>query len=138
MKKLANIITYTRIIASIVLLFLKTFSLKFNILYLYAGFTDMIDGFVARKTKSESKQGAILDSIADICFVLVCFYKVLTILHIDLWIIVFVLLIALIRIINILIGYIKHNELVLLHTKLNKLTGFLLYLLPISINWLDY
>ena len=43
----ANLITGTRILCSIVLLFCSPFSPSFYALYLVAGLTDMIDGPVA-------------------------------------------------------------------------------------------
>ena len=49
-KYMANIITGSRILCSILLLFVPTFSPAFYMLYLIAGFTDMIDGTIARKT----------------------------------------------------------------------------------------
>ena len=44
---MANIITGCRILCSILLLFVPAFSPLFYILYLVAGFTDMIDGTIA-------------------------------------------------------------------------------------------
>ena len=64
MKNLANYISVSRIIMSIMLLITKTFSTTFYIIYIYCGISDMLDGFIARKTKNESKIGAGLDSIA--------------------------------------------------------------------------
>ena len=47
---MANIITASRIIISIALLFFPALSPEFYALYLAAGITDMLDGTVARKT----------------------------------------------------------------------------------------
>ena len=41
----------------------------FYALYTVAGFSDMIDGAVARKTDTVSELGSKLDAIADIVFV---------------------------------------------------------------------
>ena len=43
------------------------------VLFLIAGFTDYLDGFIARRTKTESSLGALLDLLADkllVCLVL--------------------------------------------------------------------
>ena len=43
-------------------------------LFLLAGFTDYLDGYIARKTNTESGLGALLDLVADkllVCIVLV-------------------------------------------------------------------
>ena len=70
-KQIANIITISRILGSIYLLYSPVFSISFYIMYLFCGITDMIDGTIARKTKSVSELGARLDTVADSTFVAV-------------------------------------------------------------------
>ena len=53
-KNLANIITVSRIIISISIAFVIPFSSIFFLLYSYCGISDIIDGFVARKTHIEN------------------------------------------------------------------------------------
>ena len=77
-KQLANIITSCRILLSIILLFCPLFSIIFYIMYLFCGITDMVDGTIARKTKSVSELGARLDTVADSVFVAVCFMATLS------------------------------------------------------------
>ena len=67
-KYIANIITGSRIIFSLPLLFIPLSSACFYVFYLFCGFTDMIDGTIARKTGAVSKLGAKLDTIADFVF----------------------------------------------------------------------
>ncbi|MDD6071017.1 MAG: CDP-alcohol phosphatidyltransferase family protein [Clostridiales bacterium] len=67
---MANIITSSRILCSVVLFFFPAFSTAFYVLYGIAGFTDMIDGTVARKTGTVSEFGSRLDTIADFVFVI--------------------------------------------------------------------
>ena len=83
---MANIITGCRVLGSILLLFFPAFSSWFYILYLFCGFTDMIDGSIARKTNSSSKFGARLDSVADFTFVVVCLVKLLPMMQLPGWI----------------------------------------------------
>ena len=130
---MANIITGSRILFSIALLFFPTFSPMFYTLYLAAGITDMIDGIVARKTGNESEFGARLDSIADIVFVVVCLIKLIPVVGIPVWLYVWIGIIALIRIINIVSGLIMQKRFVLLHTITNKVTGLLLFVLPLTV-----
>ena len=85
MKLLANGITTIRIICSIALLFFQVFSLAFYTLYITAGVSDMMDGWVARRTHTTSELGAKLDTIADIVFVIVCLVKLLPVLNITVW-----------------------------------------------------
>ncbi len=130
---MANIITGSRILFSIVLLFFPTFSPMFYTLYLAGGITDMIDGTVARKTGKESVFGARLDSIADIVFVIVCLFKLIPVISIPVWIYIWIGIIALIRIINIISGFIIQKQFVMLHTIMNKMTGLLLFVLPFTV-----
>ena len=67
-KYIANIMTGSRIICSLPLLFISLSSVWFYILYLFCGITDMIDGTIARKTGSVSKLGAKLDTVADFVY----------------------------------------------------------------------
>ncbi len=71
MKNVANYISISRIIMSIILFVTETFSIAFYIVYIYCGISDMLDGFIARKSENESRIGARLDSAADIIFVIV-------------------------------------------------------------------
>ncbi|MBQ1314269.1 MAG: CDP-alcohol phosphatidyltransferase family protein, partial [Clostridia bacterium] len=52
---MANTITFFRIAASIVLLFCPVFSPAFYVFYIAAGLSDMLDGFMARKTDTASE-----------------------------------------------------------------------------------
>ena len=71
-KNVANILTSFRILGSILLLFFPMFSVEFYTIYLLCGFSDMIDGTIARKTNSTSELGAKIDSVADLVFVREC------------------------------------------------------------------
>ena len=131
-KHNANILTGFRILGSMVLLFVPVFSVAFYSLYLLCGFTDMIDGTVARKTNSVSRFGEKLDTAADIVFVAAALIKFLPHLPIPLWLWIWGGGIAAIKISNILLGYIFRKQFAALHTILNKVTGLLLFLLPLT------
>ena len=134
---MANLITSCRILLSLLLLFFPALSPGFYGLYLAAGLTDMLDGFVARRTNSASPLGAKLDSMADLVFLAVCLIKLLPVLALPVWLWGWVGLIALLRLVNILSGFVWRKKLVLLHTRANKLTGALLFLLPLSLGFLN-
>ena len=112
MKNIANSITIIRILCSIALLFFPAFSTAFYVLYITAGVSDMVDGWVARMTHTASELGAKLDTIADIVFVIVCLAKLLPVLDIPVWLWVWIGIIALIKIINIVSGYIVQKRFV--------------------------
>ncbi len=133
-KHIANIITGCRIFGSILLLFFPVFSLAFYITYILCGFSDMIDGTIARKTNSTSKFGSQLDTLADFLFVLVSLFKLLPEIHIPQWLWIWGGIIAVIKISNIIWGYISKKQFISLHTNLNKATGLLLFLLPLTLS----
>ena len=87
---MANIITAIRILCSIALLFFPAFSPAFYALYITAGVSDMVDGWVARRTHTASELGAKLDTIADIVFVVVCLVKLLPVMDITTWLYVWI------------------------------------------------
>jgi len=134
---MANIITGIRIICSIALLFCPVFSPVFYALYITAGVSDMADGAVARKTGTVSEFGSRLDTIADIVFVIVCMIKLIPVLDIPLWLFIWIAIIALIKMINIISGYVMNKELVAAHTVMNKVTGILLFVLPLTVSLID-
>ena len=130
---MANSITLFRIAVSIVLLFCPVFSPAFYAFYTVAGLSDMLDGFVARKTDSVSKLGARLDTIADFVLVAVCLIKFLPVLRIPAWLYAWIRIIALIKVINIISGFVVQKRFVTVHSVMNKATGTLLFLLPLTI-----
>jgi len=136
-KHIANILTGCRILDSILLLFFPVFSVAFYIIYLFCGFSDMIDGTIARKTNSTSKFGSQLDTIADLVFVVVSLSKLLTAIHMPLWLWIWGGVIAVIKISNIIWGYVSKKQFISLHTIMNKVAGILLFLLPLTISFVE-
>ena len=131
---MANTITFFRIAAGIVLLFCPVFSPSFYALYIAAGLSDMLDGFVARQTDTVSILGARLDTIADFVLVVVCLIKLLPILSIPAWLYIWIGIIALIKVVNIVSGFAVQKRFVAVHSAMNKATGALLFLLPLTIS----
>ena len=129
---IANIITGFRIPVSIALLFCPVFSPAFYILYIAAGLSDMIDGTIARRTNTASEFGARLDTLADTVFVVVCLLKLFPVINMPVWLYVWIVIIALIKIINIISGYIAQKKLVAVHSVMNKVTGLLLFIIPLT------
>ncbi|MBP1925639.1 CDP-diacylglycerol--glycerol-3-phosphate 3-phosphatidyltransferase [Sedimentibacter acidaminivorans] len=135
---MANIITGVRILCSIALLFSQALSPAFYSLYLAAGFTDMIDGTVARKTNTVSEFGSKFDTIADFVFVVVCLIKLIPIMDIPTWLYIWIGIIALIKGINVFFGFVVQKKFVAVHTVMNKVTGVLLFALPLTLSVIDF
>ena len=134
---MANFITGLRIVFSVVLLFCPVFSPAFYALYIAAGVTDMIDGAVARKTGTVSGFGAKLDTTADFVLVVVCLIKLLPVLHVPAWLYIWIAIIAFIKVANILAGYIRQKEFLSVHSIMNKVTGGLLFVFPLTLSFID-
>ena len=130
---LANGITLFRILCSLMLLFFMPLSLPFYALYTAAGLSDILDGRIARKTNTATKFGAKLDTFADIVFAAVVLIKLLPILELPVCMIVWVGVIALIKLFNITIGFVRNHTLTAVHSVINKITGVLLFILPFTI-----
>ena len=129
----ANIITIVRILCSLALLFCMPLSLPFYALFTAAGLSDIFDGRIARKTNTATKFGAKLDTFADIVFAAVVLIKLLPILKLPLWMIVWVGMIALIKLVNIVIGFVRNHTLTAVHSVINKVTGALVFIVPFTL-----
>ena len=136
-KHIANIVTSIRIIGSVCLLFSSVFSSLFYCIYLFCGVTDMIDGTIARKTNSVTSFGSHLDSISDFIFLIAASIKILPAIYIPGWLWLSILIIFIIIITAVILRYIFAQQLMIKHTFMNKLTGFLLFLLPLSLPFLE-
>ena len=132
LKYLPNTLGIIRIILCIPIIFLTPFGVVSMLLYIAAGLTDAIDGPLARRIKgAESQFGAVLDSIADMVLVFVGFIFLLPVM--GLWtFLLFSMYGALAyKVGSGFVGYLKHKEMVLLHTYGNKFLGVFLFSIPI-------
>jgi len=131
-KQIPNIITLCRIIGSMGLLLCPVFFPCFYGLYLFCGLTDMMDGTIARKTGTASTFGARLDTVADFLFAVVSFGKVLPVTRIPVWAWVWTAAIAAVKLVNLIWGFLRRKQMPSLHTRMNKLAGLCLFLLPLT------
>ena len=133
----ANVITSCRIFFSAIIFFVPVFSPVFYGCYLAAGFTDMIDGTIARKTGTANEFGSRLDTLADIAFVVVCMIKLFPVLIIPTWLCIWIGVIAIIKVFNIISEYIVQKKFAAKHTLMNKVTGVVLFILPLTLSIVD-
>ena len=128
MKRIPNLLSTSRIALCLPLLLVDAMTLPFWVLYLIAGLTDMLDGFLARRWGVESKFGARLDSLADFLFVLAVGYKLFPWLKLPATLWMMIGLIAMMKASNAVSAYLVRQRIEFLHTKANKLTGFFLFI----------
>lgn len=133
---IANIITLTRIIGSIDLISMPAFSKEFFAIYTYCGISDALDGFVARKLKTESKLGSILDSISDLIFYSMLLFKIWPTLHEVLPNFFFTIIWTIfgIRLSCYMYVLAKEKKFASEHSIFNKATGLMLFFAPYIIN----
>ena len=117
---------------SLFLLFLPLKSIWFFGVYTLTGLTDVLDGWLARKTGRASEFGARLDSISDLLFYSVLLLRLFPLLYQtlpgEIW--YAVTGIVLVRLAAYATAAIKYHRFASLHTWLNKLTGMAVFLLP--------
>lgn len=95
----------------------------------------MLDGYLARKLRVESKTGAVLDSVADICFVSCCAIRLIPVVQIPTWLWILTGVIVAVKIVNQVSALIVCKRFCFPHTKANKLTGLLLFLSVPTVFW---
>ena len=135
-KNLANIITFTRIIGTIIMAFFPVESLGFYITYTYSGLSDVLDGFIARKLNIQSDFGRKLDSISDLMFYTTMCIKIwpymVKYLPPEVWALIWITF-GIRLTLYLLISIIK-KEMLANHTFLNKLSGAMLFVVPFTLN----
>ena len=130
---MANVVTCVRILSAFMLLFCPVFSGRFDLFYLIGGVSDVLDGFIARHWGKETPLGARLDTAADIVFTVIVWVRIISAVDFPPWLIVWIILIALIRCVNIITGIVVSGHFVAEYTAMNKICGVLLFVLPFPI-----
>ncbi len=129
---MADTVTTMRMAASLFLLFIPLKSIWFLVIYTFAGLTDVLDGWLARKTGRASEFGARLDSVADLLFYSVLLTRLFPVLYQMLPGVIWYAVsgIVLVRLASYVTAAVKYHRFASLHTWLNKLTGAAVFLLP--------
>ena len=135
MKDLPNVISMLRIAGSIGLLFCEVTGWPFWVLYALCGISDMVDGSLARRLHAESKTGVVLDSVADIIFVVCCAARLVPVVEIPVWLWIWAGVIVLFKIVNQVSALVVCRRFCFVHTWANKLTGLLLFLMVPTVFW---
>ena len=132
-QHIPNIISLSRIPLVVSLPFVKSSPGIFWIIYLLCGQSDVLDAAIARRTDTASRLRERLDTIADIVFVAVWMILFLPAINAGKCIWIWVDMIATVKFVNIVSGFIVLKAFATKHTLANKVTGILLFLLPMTI-----
>lgn len=133
-KKIPNMLSLARIVLSLFLLVVQPLGNVFYLIYIICGVSDILDGYIARKTGTGSKAGARLDTVADIIMAGVLFVRLYPFLKLPTAIIGWVIIIGAVRAASIITVALKHKTFAMLHTYSNKFTGILLFLIPLFLD----
>lgn len=135
-KQIPNILTASRILIAIIILFIKPFSIAFYVIYGYCGISDLFDGVIARALKNESSFGSLLDTIGDVLLTLtgafITFMYMALVDNVWIWgMLAAVLSIFVLRAIGAVVTLVRFKKFAMLHTIGNKVGMILLFLFPL-------
>ena len=129
-----NAISALRFLGAVCLLFFGVESCAFWVIYFVCGLSDMADGYLARKLGCVSKTGALLDSLADLVFVVCCCFKLIPAVAFPKWLWIWGGVIVAIKVINQISALVMYKKFVFPHTVANKVTGVLLFVgVPLTV-----
>ncbi|MCL2225197.1 MAG: CDP-alcohol phosphatidyltransferase family protein [Defluviitaleaceae bacterium] len=131
MIHLASLVTMGRIIGALILLLTEPLSSLFFVVYFLCCMSDLLDGYIARKTNTTSSHGEILDSVADFIFAAVLLFILIPLFEWENWMPYWIAIIALTRLVSLSVGFVKYHTFSLLHTHTNKITGIALVTFPV-------
>ena len=137
-KHIANCITGIRILMAPVLLVFRKVNGAYLILLSICGFTDLIDGPVARKTGSVSTLGSVLDTVGDVLLYLSAI-RILVITEHRSGPLLWMIGMMGIHLLASIIGSIRFKTFFFVHNVSAKAWGMLMFLLPFAIwfGWQD-
>jgi len=133
-KAFVMTLTASRVVGAFALLLFRAnplSSLMFYIVYTWCIFSDIADGYIARKKKVTSNFGAIFDSSADLLMIAILLFVLIPALSLRPWIMVLIGLVLAVRFVALGIGWMKYKTLSLLHTYSNKGAGLIMACFPL-------
>lgn len=137
LRHVPNFITSLRIVGTACLLFMEPFTAVFYVLYAFCGFSDVLDGFLARRTHTTSQLGSKLDSAADLMLYTLILLRIFPTLWARLprWIWCLVGGALLLRVCSYTTVAVKYRQFASIHTYMNKASGLAVFLVPFFIVW---
>lgn len=136
-KHIPNIISSLRIAAATILFFFSTISGSFLSIYLFCGFTDFMDGFLARKFEVTSLIGAKLDTAGDVITYL-SLAKILIFNHfIPTWFLAWLGFAIVGFVVSAVIAKKRFGKFYFVHSLFGKILGLSLFALPFFISWFN-
>ncbi len=135
-KYIANIVTASRIVGSVILFMCKDISTFFLVVYVLCGFTDLIDGPIARKTGSTSTLGATLDTVGDVGTYLALTKILAKNKLVPGWILIWIISAGVLFGGCAFVSKHRFDKFYLPHTYLGKLFGGSVFVLPVAMQFM--
>lgn len=123
-------LTLARIPLALALFLAPPLSIPYLVLWGLCGVSDALDGYAARKLNCATQSGARLDTVADLVQFLALLATLLPLLPRPVWLYIGVAGIFVLRISAYAVHFVRYRRVASIHTVLNKLTGFALFLTP--------
>jgi len=131
-RNIPNILSVARIILSLSLFFIPVMSVPFQVIYVLAFVTDMVDGNLARATGTTSELGAKLDSYADAVYLAAALLLVFPWMEPSVLLIVCAVIVLVLKAMSFLWTRIKTGEFHTFHNILSKIGFFCLMVVPFA------
>lgn len=132
-RQLPNLVTGCRIALSLALLAPLPLSAAYLTLYTFAGLTDMLDGYLARRLKAETAMGSRLDTLADMVMLAAALFTLWPFLPLSGTALVWLAGVAAIKLLALAVYAFRRRRLLSHHSLPNKVVGVLLYLYPFAL-----
>lgn len=127
-KHIPNLLSALRIVCADAMIFVVSPSTAFFALYAVCGLSDVLDGHFARAFDAQTELGSKLDSAADLVFVIVCAIKIIPLMSLPKWLVIWIIAIAAAKLLALIISFIRSGSFGFRHSYINRLTGAALFL----------
>lgn len=135
-KHLANIISSSRILCAVALFFFSEITSLFMLIYFYCGFSDFVDGPIARKLGTISLLGAKLDTAGDV----ITYFALTKILYLEsvipVWGLIWLAVALAGLVISAVISKVRLGKFYFVHSLFGKIFGAAAFLFPFAIKML--
>lgn len=130
-KYIPNTLTIFRLFMAFLLLFFEPLSFPFMTAYVLGGVSDIIDGPIARKFNVTSQFGAALDGGVDLIFLFAALFRLAPVIEFSSWLWIWIGIAISMKLLASVIGYIRHKQVIFLHTYLGKFFMLNLLFFPV-------
>ncbi|MCD7723261.1 MAG: CDP-alcohol phosphatidyltransferase family protein [Clostridiales bacterium] len=136
-KHIANIISASRIVVSLILFSFSEITTLFLALYIYCGFSDLIDGPIARKTGSQSVTGALLDTAGDVLTYFALLKILIVIGIVPFWALLWFGITLIGFCASAVIAKIRFKKFYFVHSFCGKILGVTVFALPLALKFIN-